>query len=262
MQHRGACGCDQDTGDGAGILLQLPDPFFRAAAAKLGVELPAAGDYGVAFCFLPTDAEKAKACRVALERVAAEEGQVILGWRPVPVASDTIGWLARTSEPQMEQLLLGRGAKTPPDAFERKLYVIRRRAERWAAGAGPSFGLTTGAGPADGRGPASTGFAVTSCSARTIVYKGMLKPDQLEAYFPDLAHPGMESALAPRPQPVQHEHVAAVGAGPPVQRAGAQRRDQHPPRERPLAERPRRPHGGRGRSATTSRRCCRSTSKG
>ncbi|MDY3563492.1 glutamate synthase large subunit [Gemmata sp. JC673] len=179
LQHRGACGCDQDTGDGAGILLQLPDPFFRDAAAKLNVALPAAGSYGVAFCFLPADAANAAACRRALEKVVAEEGQTVLGWRPVPVVSAAIGWLARTTEPAMEQLLVGRGAGTPADAFERKLYVIRRRTEHWAATA-----------------PAGAGFAVTSCSARTIVYKGMLKPDQLEAYFPDLSQPGVESALA------------------------------------------------------------------
>ncbi|HEY1187533.1 MAG TPA: glutamate synthase large subunit, partial [Gemmata sp.] len=179
--HRGACGCDQDTGDGAGILLQVPHPFFQAVATELGVKLPAAGDYGVAFCFLPTDPANRSACSRALEKIVAEEGQTVLGWRTVPVVSAAIGWLARSSEPGMAQLLIGRGAKTAPEDFERKLYVIRRRAERWAA--------TAGAAPA-------VGFALASCSARTIVYKGMLKPDQLEAYFPDLGHPGMESALA------------------------------------------------------------------
>ncbi len=182
LQHRGACGCDQDTGDGAGILLQLPDPFFRDASTKLGLSLPARGDYGVAFCFLPTDAAHRAAARRAVEEVVGTEGQVILGWRPVPVVSSAIGWLAQSSEPVMEQLLIGRG-KSAPDAvaFERKLYVIRRRAELWAA-----------AQPVG----TATGFAIVSCSSRTIVYKGMLKPDQLEAYFPDLSHPGTESALA------------------------------------------------------------------
>ena len=181
LQHRGACGCDQDTGDGAGILLQLPDPFFRDAAGQIGVTLPPAGEYGVAFCFLPTDGAKRTVCHRALQAIVAEEGQTVLGWRPVPKVSETIGWLARQSEPGMEQLLIGRGKNAPDaDTFERKLYVIRRRAERWAAT----------------KGEAVTGFAVASCSARTIVYKGMLKPDQLEAYFPDLAHPGTVSALA------------------------------------------------------------------
>jgi glutamate synthase (NADPH) large chain len=181
LQHRGACGCDQDTGDGAGILLQLPDPFFRATADALSAPLPAAGEYGVAFCFLPTDTAQRGTCSRALEKIVGEEGQIVLGWRPVPVVSSAIGWLAQSTEPKMEQLLIGRGRGAgDADAFERKMYVIRRRAERWAA--------TQPAPPA--------GFAITSCSSRTIIYKGMLKPDQLEAYFPDLQHAGMESALA------------------------------------------------------------------
>jgi glutamate synthase (NADPH/NADH) large chain/glutamate synthase (ferredoxin) len=181
LQHRGACGCDPETGDGGGILLQLPDPFFRAVADELGARLPPAGEYGVCFCFLPTDNLARGACRSALERIVVEEGQTVLGWRSVPVVSSAIGWLARSTEPRMEQLLVGQGKKTPDvDAFERKLYVIRRRAERWAR--------TQSA-------PAET-FAIASCSSRTIIYKGMLKPDQLEAYFPDLANHGMESALA------------------------------------------------------------------
>src|SRR4051794_9606314 len=88
LQHRGACGCDQDTGDGAGILLQMPDPFFREVAGSLGFALPPAGEYGVAFCFLPTDPERLSACKRAVEKVVSEEGQVILGWRAVPVVSD------------------------------------------------------------------------------------------------------------------------------------------------------------------------------
>ncbi|MBV8075733.1 MAG: glutamate synthase subunit alpha, partial [Planctomycetaceae bacterium] len=106
-----------------------------------------------------------------------------LGWRPVPVVSSAIGWLARSQEPVMEQLLIGRGPATRDEAaFERALYVIRRRAERWAVAEG------TQADP--------TWFAIASCSARTVVYKGMLKADQLSEYFPDLSDPGMESALA------------------------------------------------------------------
>ncbi|WP_246173573.1 glutamate synthase large subunit [Limnoglobus roseus] len=182
LQHRGACGCDQDTGDGAGILIQLPDLFLRDAAGKLKITLPAIGSYGVAFAMLPVDDAAREACKRACEAIVQEEGQAVLGWRSVPVVSAAIGWLAKSSEPVMEQLFIGRGkATTDADSFERKLYVIRRRAERWAA--------TTGAANA-------TGFALASSSARTLVYKGMLKPDQLQAYFPDLSHPAMESALA------------------------------------------------------------------
>jgi glutamate synthase (NADPH/NADH) large chain/glutamate synthase (ferredoxin) len=182
LQHRGACGCDQDTGDGAGILLQMPDPFFREAADQLGVKLPPPDEYGVAFCFLPSDGNSRISCCRALEKIVAEEGLIVLGWRTVPVESAAIGWLARSSEPGMTQLLIGRGkGVADPTVLERKLYVIRRRAERWAATQGSSV---------------SAGFAIPSCSSRTIIYKGMLKPDQLGAYFPDLAHPGMVSALA------------------------------------------------------------------
>ncbi len=184
LQHRGACGCDQDTGDGAGILLQLPDPFFRAQAGKLGFKLPEAGHYGVAFAFLPKDEARRSACKKALEGIVEEEGQAVVGWRPVPVSSASIGWLARSQEPVMEQLLIGRGkAVGDADGFERKLYVVRRRAEHWAAKAVE--------GKVD-----PLWFALASCSSRTVVYKGMLKSDQLSPYFPDLADPGMTSGFA------------------------------------------------------------------
>ncbi|MGL6094929.1 MAG: glutamate synthase subunit alpha, partial [Fimbriiglobus sp.] len=182
LQHRGACGCDQDTGDGAGILMQLPDAFFREAAGRLGIKLPAAGSFGVAFTFLPTDPAAKSSCKAALEKSVAEEGMVALGWRPVPVVSSAIGWLARSNEPAMEQLFIGRGKATDDDAFETSLYVARRRTEVWAAG--------------PGKAAAGSAFYIASCSAKTVVYKGMLKPDQLAPYFPDLSDPGMVSALA------------------------------------------------------------------
>jgi glutamate synthase (NADPH/NADH) large chain len=183
LQHRGACGCDQDTGDGAGILLQLPDAFFRAEADALEIELPPPGSYGVAFVFLPRKGLQRTVCKRALEALVAEEGQTVLGWRTVPVVSSAIGWLARSQEPFMEQLLIGRGSAThDASAIDRALYVIRRRAERWAVEESTQ---------AD-----SIWFAIPSCSARTIVYKGMLKPDQLAEYFPDLSDPDITSALA------------------------------------------------------------------
>jgi glutamate synthase (NADPH) large chain len=183
LQHRGACGCDQDTGDGAGILLQMPDAFFRAEADRLEIELPAPGDYGVAFAFLPTKGVQRTVCKRAVESFVAEEGQIVLGWRTVPVVSSAIGWLARSQEPFMEQLLIARGGATPDaDAFDRALYVIRRRSERWAA--------------EESLQGEPLWFSMSSCSAKTIVYKGMLKPDQLSEYFPDLSDPDVESALA------------------------------------------------------------------
>ncbi len=183
LQHRGACGCDQDTGDGAGILMQLPDHFFRTENVALADRLPADGDYGVAFVFLPRGASQRLICHRTLEAIVAAEGQNILGWRDVPVVSSSIGWLARSQEPVMEQLFIGRGEGTAAgDAFERKLYLIRRQAEKWAY--------------SESIGNDALGFAIASCSARTIVYKGMLKPDQLPVYFPDLGDSRMESALA------------------------------------------------------------------
>ena len=181
LQHRGACGADQETGDGAGILFQMPDPFFREQANTLGIDLPPLGDYAVAFVFLPTDTGHRGQAITALEKIVVEEGQTSLGWRMVPVRSEAVGWLARSQEPAMEQLLIARSASTQAgDDFERKLYVIRRRAERWAS--------TQRDKP--------KGFAIASCSSRTIIYKGMFKPDQVEAYYPDLSHPGMVSAMA------------------------------------------------------------------
>jgi glutamate synthase (NADPH/NADH) large chain len=183
LQHRGACGCDQDTGDGAGILLQMPDAFFREESQRFGIALPPAGAYGVAFCFLPLEPDDRAECRRAVERFVTDQRQRVLGWRSVPVVSTAIGWLARSREPVMEQLFIGRGDKTPDQAaFERALYVIRRRAEVWA---------TKG-----GRTAAGADFYIASCSSRTVVYKGMLKADQLGPYFPDLSNPKVESAIA------------------------------------------------------------------
>ena len=99
LQHRGACGCDQDTGDGAGILMQLPDRFFRSDNISFSDRLPAAGDYGVAFVFLPRGASQRMICHRTLEAIAAAEGQKVLGWRDVPVVSSAIGWLARSKSP-------------------------------------------------------------------------------------------------------------------------------------------------------------------
>ena len=124
LQHRGACGCDQDTGDGAGILLQMPDAFFRAEAERLEIELPPPGEYGVAFVFLPRKGLERTVCKRAIEAVVAEEGQVVLGWRTVPVVSSAIGWLARSQEPVMEQLLIGRGSG---DSRRRGLRAIALR---------------------------------------------------------------------------------------------------------------------------------------
>jgi glutamate synthase domain-containing protein 2/glutamate synthase domain-containing protein 1/glutamate synthase domain-containing protein 3 len=180
MDHRGATGADAGTGDGAGILTQLPDEFLREVARReLGVELPAPGDYAVGMAFLPREPEQRLRCEELFVRICVEEGHRALGWRDVPVRSDRIGALARDSEPVVRQLFVERRGGED-DAFDRKLYVIRRRVEKEAAAAGVPM----------------ASFSVVSLSKRTIVYKGLLKATQLGAYYPDLADPGFASAIA------------------------------------------------------------------
>src|SRR6202161_4249122 len=129
LTHRGACGCDPRTGDGAGILLQIPHEFFARETAKLGFELPAPGEYGVGQVFLPLDAVKRKECEDAFERIVNEEGLVLLGWRDVPVVESACGDIARRGIPAIRQVFIARGDDlADAEALERKLYVIRKRA--------------------------------------------------------------------------------------------------------------------------------------
>ena len=182
LEHRGACGCESDTGDGAGILIQMPHRFFAEECDKLDLALPAPGQYGVGTVFLPTNADDRFHCQSLFEHVVGEEGQSLIGWRTVPTDNSTIGATARASEPIVRQVFIGRGpAVTDDAAFERRLYVIRRRVEQAVRQA-----------PAVQRGM----FHVPSLSCKTIVYKGMLKANQLMPYFPDLGSPSVETALA------------------------------------------------------------------
>jgi len=182
LDHRGACGCEANTGDGAGILLQMPHEFLKVAGREAGVALPGFGEYGVGMVFLPPEPGERQACVQLFERIVAEEGQHFLGWRAVPTINSTLGDTAKASEPFMSQLFIGRNARLTDDmAFERKLYVIRKRAEsaiRYGGLPGGHF------------------FYVSSLSYKTIIYKGMLMPLRLDQYYPDLKHPAMETALA------------------------------------------------------------------
>ncbi len=173
LEHRGAAGADPLSGDGAGILLQLPDEFFRAVAGR---ELPPPGAYGVCVAFLPRgDEERREELERIVESAVVEEGQRILCWRDVPMGLEHIGHTARAAAPVVRQLLIGASPElaTDRDAFERKLYVIRRVAEKRA-------GAT---------------LVIPSCSARTIVYKGMLMAPQLGRCYPDLLDERLKSAL-------------------------------------------------------------------
>src|SRR5258708_4393829 len=135
LQHRGACGREANTGDGAGILIQPPDKFLRRVTRSLGIGLPPAGEYGVGNVFLPRDAAEREQARQAVDRIIAEEGQRLLGWRPVPTSDGTLGESAARVMPAVEQLFIAYGddaatLTTDPMRFERKLYVIRKRIER------------------------------------------------------------------------------------------------------------------------------------
>ncbi len=184
LTHRGAVGADPLAGDGAGMLLQIPDGFFRPEMAAVGVELPPAGDYGVGMVFLPQDPIDRVVCENLLVELVVREGQQLLGWRDVPVDSACLGESVKPIEPVIRQLFVGRGEATPDaDAFERKLYVIRKQAHIQLGERAPYL-LDRGE------------FYVTSLSARTITYKGMMLADNLAVYYEDLADERVESALA------------------------------------------------------------------
>ncbi len=182
LTHRGATGADPLQGDGAGILIQLPDAFLRRACGKLGITLPAAGHYGVGMVFLPREPASRMACEQEIERAILAEGQILLGWRDVPTDNSGLSERTKEVEPVIRQVFIARGAQTQDqDAFERKLYVLRKRAGH----AIQSLHLRHG-----------KEFYVVSMSTRTIVYKGMLLAHQVGEFYIDLADPTMVSALA------------------------------------------------------------------
>ena len=182
LDHRGAVGADPLAGDGAGILMQIPDRFFRAEVEKLGFKLPEVGAYGVAMVFLPRAHPATGVCQEAIERTVRREGQEVLGWRDVPVDSAWLGESVKPITPVIRQVFIGRGPDCiDVDSFERKLYVIRKQAHHvvWDADLGD-----IGA------------FYIPSISARTIVYKGMVLAPNLAKFYLDLQDERVESALA------------------------------------------------------------------
>ena len=182
IDHRGAVGADPLMGDGAGILIQIPDQLYREEMAKQGVELPPAGEYGVGMVFLPKEHASRLACEQELERAIKAEGQVLVGWRDVPVNRDMpMSPAVREKEPIMRQVFIGRGSDViVQDALERKLYVIRKT----ASAAIQNLGLKH-----------SKEYYVPSMSSRTVVYKGLLLADQVGVYYNDLADERCVSAI-------------------------------------------------------------------
>jgi glutamate synthase domain-containing protein 2/glutamate synthase domain-containing protein 1/glutamate synthase domain-containing protein 3 len=182
LTHRGACGCDETTGDGAGILMQIPHEFLRTSCHELDIRLPAEDHYGCGLVFLTRLADQRQQLMNRFEAVVREEGQIFLGWRKVPVDNTALGNLARDQEPMIYQIFIGRNPAIADTAhFERKLFIIRKVMEGYAQQINPGQG---------------TFFHVPSLSCRTLVYKGMLLADQMTAYFPDLIRTEIVSALA------------------------------------------------------------------
>ena len=182
LEHRGATGYDPLLGDGAGILIQIPDQFFRKEMARKGVSLPSGGEYGVGMIFLPRDAASRKACEAAINGAIAAEGQVLLGWRDVPCDNSGLAQAAKDIEPVIRQVFIGRGDGTADaDALERKLYIIRKESGH----AIQALKL-----------PDGKMFYVNSMSVRTVVYKGMLLANQVGEYFRDLNDKDLVTALA------------------------------------------------------------------
>jgi glutamate synthase domain-containing protein 2/glutamate synthase domain-containing protein 1/glutamate synthase domain-containing protein 3 len=182
LAHRGACGCDPETGDGAGILLQIPHEFFRQQLQARDIVLPAPGQYAVGMLFLPTDADERARYEEIIAETAEAEGQMVLGWRDVPVDSSKIGAIARTVEPVIRQVFIARSTDLADEnAFERKLFIIRRLLQNRIA----DLDL-----------PQESFFYVNSLSCRTIIYKGLLMAEQIAAYYRDLSDPAAVTALA------------------------------------------------------------------
>ena len=182
LDHRGACGAEPNTGDGAGVLIQMPHAFNEEVCRKARFTLPAPGEYGSGVIFLPRNPTVRRLIEERFEQVVQAEGQQVLGWRTVQTSNGMLGETARSCEPFMRQVFIRRNASITDELeFERKLYVIRKRAYneiRTSTMAGAEY------------------WYVVSLSSRTIVFKGMLLTEQLDQYFLDLRNPALETALA------------------------------------------------------------------
>lgn len=205
MDHRGGQGADMNSGDGAGILLQLPHTFLVKECAKLDIELPQPGHYAVGFMFLPPDVVERENTQRHFEKLVTANGQELLGWRNVPVDPEVLGEKSRQSQPFMAQVFIKASPQIidrlsiDDNAFERQLYSIRRQAENHIR-----YGRLRG-----GR-----YFYIASLSSRTIVYKGMLTTEQLGSFYSDLQDSSMGNSNGFSPFPFQHQHLSQLGTRP------------------------------------------------
>ena len=181
LLHRGACGCEENTGDGVGILIQKPHKFFKRVCGDININLPNDDKYGTGMVFLPVNKSQSKDCQKIFEKIIKEENQKLLGWRDVPTNDSSLGPTAKEGEPTFKQIFIGKNKDLDSAAFDRKLYIIRKRVENiiW------NSDMTE-----------QSLFYVPSLSCRTFLYKGMLTGTQIEPMFPDLSDPDVESALA------------------------------------------------------------------
>jgi len=180
LDHRGGQGSEKNTGDGAGILMQIPDAYLQAACREENIKLPTAGSYGVGMVYLPQDLEARQACENVVERIVREEGQPFLGWRTVPTDNSSLGESAKSVEPFVRQVFIGQDSSITSNLdFERKLYIIRKRTENEIREV-----------------HSGVQFYYSSLSSRTIVYKGMLTPEQVDAYYVELQDESVSTALA------------------------------------------------------------------
>jgi len=181
LTHRGATGADPKTGDGAGILIQLPHEFFVKACRGSRITLPAEGEYGAGLVFLPSEKSEYRFCKDIFKRIIEDDGQILLGWRVVPVNDSEIGKTARETQPVIEQVFISKNRKIKPGLdFERKLYIIRKKIEnavRSSTLKQKSF------------------FYITNLSSRTFSYKGLLMPYQVESFFPEVKDTEIKSSL-------------------------------------------------------------------
>ena len=182
LVHRGACGCEENTGDGVGMLVQMPHTFFKRICPEAGIDLPEYGQYGAGLVFLPVDPVQSERIQAIVEEIIKAEGQTVLGWRVVPTDSSSLGPTALAGEPTFKQIFIGRGDNVADEmGFERKLFVIRKLVENAVATSDLSE---------------KNYFYIPSLSHRTFIYKGMLTVTQLELMYPDLLQDDFESALA------------------------------------------------------------------
>lgn len=213
LDHRGGQGSETNTGDGAGILMQIPHKFLQKETDKKNITLPEPGNYGVGMLFLTPDPEQRRQNEKKLEQIVEEEGQTVLGWRTVPVDNTLLGTAAKSCQPFIRQIFVGKSDDVEAGLpFERKLYVIRKRAENEIR---------------EAKLPGGEYFYFASFSSRTIVYKGMLTTDQMDTFYLDLRDPVRRDGPCSRPFPLQHQHVPQLGARPSEPLCDSQRRNQH-----------------------------------